>query len=175
MSATARVDARPRVRELAELGRPTLERLFCAGTEPHLDDLLGWEWRGTNPPELLRTIGFERFVKGFFDGGRGAEGYNVLCSQRDWSRRRFRGRDARHSYFRVVPTGARRPGCVLLDYAASDRNPALTPARLFRDFLVHPDPDDRDVLLGKAYLQTGALVPLSFFLLERDRRVESAP
>lgn len=175
MTAPARTAAGPRIRELAELGRPALERLFCAGTEPALEDLIGWEWHGTNPPAFLQKIGFERFVKGFFDAGRGAEGYNVLCSQRDWARRRFRGRDARHSYFRLVATGAGRPGCVLLDYAASERNPKLTPARLFRDFLVHPDPEDRDVLLGKAYLQGGTLVPLSFFLLERDRPIDETP
>lgn len=160
-----------RLRELAELSRPALERLHCAGTRPAVDDLVGWEFRGVNPPRFLQAVGAGRFVKGFAPGDLGAEGYNVLCSQRDWRRRRFRGRDLRHSWFRLVPAGGRHEGCVLLDYAAAERNPRFTPARLFRDFLVHPDPDDTDVLLGKAYLQLGRLVPLSFFLLERDRPI----
>lgn len=161
----------PRLGELTALPRRALERLFCAGTAPSIDDLVGWEFRGVNPPALLRAIGAGRFVKGFVRGELGAEGYNVLCSQGDWRRRRFRGRDLRHSWFRLVEASGRRAGCVLLDYAASARTARLSPARLFRDFLVHPDPDDRDVLLGKAYVQLGRLVPVSFFLLERDRPI----
>jgi hypothetical protein len=106
-----------------------------------------------------------------FGGAGGPEGYNVICSQRDWSRRRVRGKPLRHGWYTVRAASGRRSGCVELDYSASPRNAKLNPERLLRHFVVQPDPANPDLLLGKAYVKVGALVPVAFFVLERDRRI----
>lgn len=157
---------------LAELGgrsRTALERLFCNGTEPRIDDLLGWEFLGVVPGPIGKV--YEKFVKVFVATDDGPGGYNVVCSQKDWRRRRFRGGDLRHGYFDLRRATGHRTGCLLLDYGSPERNPTLYPARLFRDFVVHPDPHDRDLLLGKAFVKLGRLVPVGFFVCGRDRPV----
>lgn len=173
MTTTPDTEPSPALRAYAEMGRRHLEREFAAGAEPKIDDLVGWEWRGINPPAVLRAVGAGRFVKGFVEGPRGAEGYVLLASQRDWSRRMFRGRVIRHSHFDVRAATGRHRGTVLLDYGSHPRNPRGHPGRLLREFLVHPDPENRDVLLGKAFVDAGRLIPVSFYLLEREQRVEN--
>lgn len=159
--------------DLAKASTRELRRLHAAGAEPKLDDLAGWEWRGFNPPAFAKALGIQKFVKGFFRGPDGAEGYNVWASQRDWRRWQWRGRPARHGWYTVAPGVGRFVGTVLLDYGASRRNRKPNPERLLRDTLVHPDPEDRDLLLGLAYVKAGGLVPVSFFVLERDREVDT--
>lgn len=163
--------------ELARLPRRELERLYAAGAEPDAADLAGSEFRGFNPPTFARALRIEKFVKGFFRApdAPDVEGYNVWCSQRDWRRRRRNGRDLRHGFYVCRPASGHRKGCLLLDYGASSRNRRVNPERLLRDFLVHPDPDDRNLLLGKAYVAVGRLVPVSFFLLQRDRAPDQSP
>lgn len=160
----------PDLGDLRGASRRTLERLFCAGTAPDPDDLVGWEFRGTIPATLARTLRLNRFVKGFFrddDTPPGeAVGYNSFCGQRSWRRV-----GPRHGYFRVRPAVGRHEGSLLFDYADTPRNAAWNPERLFRDFVVHPDPENRDLVLGKAYLKVGPLVPASFFILDRDRKI----
>lgn len=160
--------------DLTRLGRRGLDRMLCAGTEPAVEELVGWEFLGTVGSRSTRLLGLRRFVKAFLpaEGPGRARGYNVLCRQRDWSKRTFRGRELRHSHF-VVRTGTgRHEGCVVLDYASSDRNPRWWPGRLFLDVLVLPDPEDTHLLLGKAYLRLGPRVPLAFFILERNRAID---
>lgn len=159
--------------DLSDLGRTprrALERLFAAGSLPDIDGLVGWEFRGFIPWVPAKAVRFQKFVKGFFrspDTPSGcAEGYNLFCSQRDWRRR---GR--RHGFYRIEPATGKFEGALLFDYAASERNSSANPERLFRDFVVHPDPDNEDLLLGKAFLKIGPLVPTAFFVLERDREV----
>jgi hypothetical protein len=151
---------------LAGAPRRTLERLFCAGSCPDADGLVGWEFHGFSPWLPARAVRFQRFVKGFFRGAGSVEGYNLFCSQRDWRRR-----GNRHGFYVVQPASGRRDGALVFDYRASERNRRLNPERLFRDFVVQPDPDNPDLLLGKAYLKVGPAVPTSFFVLERDRPV----
>jgi hypothetical protein len=156
--------------ELARCSTREFGRLHAAGSEPKIDDLVGWEFRGFNPPAFARVMGIQKFVKGFFAGTRGAEGYNVAVSPRDWKRMHWRGRDIRHGFYLVAPGSGKHAGTVFLDYGASPRNARPNPERLLRDFLVHPDPDNPDLLLGRAYAAIGGLVPLSFFILERERQ-----
>lgn len=157
---------------LARLPRRELERVFAAGEAPDIEGLVGWEFRGYNPPAFARALGIQRFVKGFFRGEAPpgeAEGYNMFASQRDWTPRTLRGHTWRHGFYLVRPARGRHAGTLELDYGASRRNAAVNPERLLRDYVVQPDPDNPHLLLGKAYLAMGALMPVSFFLLERER------
>lgn len=174
MSTAERTPPSAALRTLAGMGRRQLERVFAAGTEPDVADVVGWEWRGLNPPKLLRAVGAERFAKAFVVASRGPEGYNMLVSQRDWTRKTWRGRVLRHSWFDLRAGSGRHAGTLILDYGSHPRNARAYPGRLFRDIVVHPDPDDADLLLGKAYLHLGRLAPVTFFLLERDVRAPEA-
>lgn len=157
--------------ELASARRRDLRRWFRAGSRPDPEELTGWEYRGLIAGTIPRAVRFTRFVKGMRAGPRGPEGYNVFCSQRDWRRWGWRGRPLRHSWYDIRSTVWRGRGCVLLDYGSSPRNPRLLPTRLFRDLLVHPDPGEPGLVLGKAYLAVGIRIPLAFFVLERDRPI----
>jgi hypothetical protein len=157
--------------ELSGAGRRRLERLFAAGAMPDLDGLLDWQFRGLFPWKLARAVRAQRFVKRLQSGKDGAEGYNVLCSQRTGVPRQIRGRELRHGWFVARPARGRRTGTLLLDYGTSSHNRRMNPERMVRDYVVHPDPGNEDLLLGKAFVRR---VPMAFFLLERDRPVTQA-
>lgn len=155
------------IEELSSAGRRRLERLFAAGSMPDVDALLGWQFRGVVTSKVARAVRYKRFVKRLYDGEQGAEGYNVLCRNRDGIPRRIRGREMRHGWFVARPARGRRAGTLLFDYSAAPQNARANPERLVRDFVVHPDPRNGDLLLGKAFV---ARVPVAFFVLERDLR-----
>ena len=149
--------------ELARKDTQALEAIFAAGAAPRLESLPGWEWRGWNAPFFTKLLGIRKFIKGFFDGPAGVEGYNIPVRQGDfsesWSKK---GRP--FGFYNVSNAGA----SVLLDYGASPRNARWKPERVLRDFLVQPDPGNADLLLGKAYLDLcGPRVFSNFFILER--------
>lgn len=164
-----------RYEELAALPDRALEALLRAGRPPQ--DLAGWEFKGYNTPFFASLLGIRKFVKGFFQGN-GLEGYNIPVKQNgltgEWLHKP--SADAPHRFgFYVVGPGDLYQNSVLLDYGASPRNPSWKPERLLRDYLVQPDKDDPDILLGKAYLALGMRVPTSFFILQRLRRTDWSP
>jgi hypothetical protein len=60
----------------------------------------------------------------------------------------------------------------LLDYQRGPIGSPLHPGRVLKDFVVQLDPEDPDLLLGKAYAKVGPLsVFVSFFVLERYNRI----
>lgn len=170
-----------RYRELARLPGRELETLLRNGKAP--GSLAGWEFRGYNTPFFASLLGIRKFVKGFFMGN-GLEGYNIPVRQNgltgEWLHKPSAETPHRFGFYLVRGVRAEDadnlyPNAVLLDYGRSPRNPAWKPERVLRDYLVQPDPDNPDVLLGKAYLALGARIPTSFFILERLRRTEWAP
>ena len=155
-----------------------LKSLIAESAGPDLDSLAGSEWRGYNQPWVARLLGIRKFIKGFFAGERDVEGYNVPVQQNGfnepWIPKPSADRPKRYAYYVALQPGraawsrGRYAGAVLLDYGATHHGPRWGIERQLRDFLVKPDPSNPDLLLGRAYLEIGgALVPSSFFVLER--------
>ncbi|MDP7033029.1 MAG: hypothetical protein QF752_00910 [Planctomycetota bacterium] len=158
-----------------------LETLFQESRAPEMDSVVGWTFRGWNPPWFCRLIGISKFMKGFFRGESGVEGYNIPIRQNafeeEWVPKPSVDHPKRFGFYLVSEckpeSGRPHPDSLLLDYGASSRNFILDPSRKLRDFLVQIEPD---LLLGKAYLQLPAVrVPVSFFLLERHVRSDWEP
>lgn len=168
---------RPLFARMKEMSAAELDGLMAAGRAPSEESLAGWEFRGWNHPPALALLGIRKFVKGFFRAD-GLEGYNRPPRQ-DGFDAEWTGAGEPFGFYRV---GAPRapdllfPRSLLLDYGASPRNPSWKPERLLRDYLVQPDPNEPDVLLGLATLALGPARPATnFFLLERMRKAEWRP
>jgi hypothetical protein len=164
--------------ELARSSASELEGLLRSGQPPETQRLVGIEFRGANIGRLPRRLGLQKFIKGFFDGPDCVEGYNVTVSQNGlnapWSPMPSHAQPRRFGFYLVTPVrehqggrDTRYPNAVLLNYGASPRNPRLRVERALRDYLVIPDPERADVLLGKAYIAAGPLrLPVGFFVIE---------
>jgi len=169
---------------LARASLGELERALVRGATPELDALIGWEFRGINAtppgvPPIARLAGVQKFVKGMFraEDGR-ARGYNCPVVQNAldgrWQPRPVGGEPRRFGFFRIAPVDPtardnRYLHALLLDYGKGG-NPAWDPSRSLRDYLVQVEPDNPDLLLGKAYVAAGpARVAIGFFVLERWR------
>lgn len=177
-------EASSRGRALA--GRPAaeLERVMLRGAPPPLDDLAGWEFRGTNTPAWARVAGIQKFVKGFVRRPDGSvRGYNVVVAQdgldAPWRCLPDDAAPKRHGFYAVVPVDAAARDnaylhATLLDYGRGG-NRRWDPTAGLRDYLVQVDPGDPDLLLGKAYYALGGLrVAASYFVLERWRPAPDA-
>lgn len=175
----------PRYQELTRLSGAELERLFSAGTAPALESLAGWEWRGWNVPWFAKLLGIKKFIKGFFAGPGGVEGYNIPPRQNrlteDWEALPCAEAPKRFGFYLVAAVDPKSVdnlylNALLLDYGASPRNGWYRPERVLRDYLVQPDPKNPDLLIGKAYLALGGpRVPSNFFIIERLRKTEWKP
>lgn len=177
------MEAGIRFLELARMRDEDLERLFASARGPDLDSLAGCEWRGYNTPWFAAALGIRKFIKGFFRLDRGVEGYNIPVVQNGlegpWLAKPSRENPKRFGFYLVgrVNPGSRDslyPAALLLDYGASPRNPWYRVERVLRDYLVQ-DPQNRDILIGKAYLALGPRVPSNFFLLEKLRPTAWSP
>jgi hypothetical protein len=166
--------SRPAFEQLARSSSRDLEAALRAGVAPDLSRLAGTEWRGWNTTWRTALLGIRKFGKGFFQGGRGLEGYNVRMRQdglgAPWTPKSSPENPKRWAFYVIEPPDASRryANAALIDYGKSRRNTRWSAPRLLRDFLVQPDPSNPDLFLGKAYLNIfGALVPSNFFVLER--------
>jgi hypothetical protein len=162
-----------------------LEIVLQRGVMPDLDDLAGWQFRGTNTPGWAKLAGIKKFMKGFFrkqpsgDDAGGVYGYNCPIVQnrldQPWIAKPDDAAPKRFGFYKVEPVDptARDNAylhAVLLDYGKGD-NQAWDPTRGLRDYLVQVDAGNNDLYLGKAYYAVGPLrVATSFFVLERYRR-----
>lgn len=161
------------LRRLAALPEAELTALYARSPGADPAALAGTLWGGWNVRWFTRLAGIQKFVKGFFAGPDGLEGYNIPARQdgleAPWARCPSERAPQRFGFYTVRP--APRPGlaapALLLDYGASARNALWRPERLLRDWLVRPEPSEPDVLLGRAYLRLGGLVHSNFFVLQR--------
>ncbi len=155
-----------------------LEEVLRSGKAPDLDEIAGWEFKGFNTMDLTGLIGIRKFKKGFYRDGDAVRGYNVKVEQGGglldpWVDIVKKGDSVKHGWYDVYPVRPEEvddeyPDSVLLNYA-SERNPRADPSRFLRDYLVQVNPDDQDLLLGKAYVALGSKrVFVSFFVLERE-------
>jgi hypothetical protein len=164
--------------ELASSSDERLEDALRRGQAPSRDALAGFEFNGFNTPAFSRLLGFQKFVKGFFEDPEGKlVGYNLFVEDpragitAPWVPKDGGGPEKRHGFYDVVPVTPGRygdyPNAVLLDYG-SGRNHKLNPESRIRDFLVQVDPENPRLLLGKAYIDLGATRVFSnFFVLSR--------
>ena len=168
-----------RFRELAQFSNTQLETILRASKGPVLESLVGFEWSGFNTSWRLKAMGLQKFIKGFFQEGMRVEGYNIPVQQNGldapWLDRPTPESPKRFAFYLVTQVDQESvdnlyPKAILLDYGASLRNATYGMERLIRDYLVQPDSDNPDLLLGKAYLAVGPLrLPSNFFVLERSR------
>ena len=155
----------------------TLDKIFAASPAPAFDALVGFEWRGWNTDPNLKYLGLKKFIKAFFRAEHGDEGCNVKVFQNaladPWKPRTRRGKLDAFAFYLVRSQDertrlARNPRALLIDYAASRRNPVYHVERTIRDYLVQPYAEDRDTMLGRAYVGIGrARFASSFFVIER--------
>ncbi|MEO1268405.1 MAG: hypothetical protein AAFX99_09915 [Myxococcota bacterium] len=157
-----------------------LEAVFVRGLQPDLDQLIGWEFRGTNHPAWASAVGIRKFIKGFWRTRDGlAKGYNCPVVQdgltKPWRARPLDHDPKRFGFYRVDPVDAASRDnaylhALLLDYGRGG-NPWFDPSAGLRDYLVQVAPHNPDLLLGKAYYALGpARVPTNFFILQRHRK-----
>lgn len=173
--------------ELTRSSADVLEVLLRNGQPPSVEALVGFEFRGANIGAVPRRLGLQKFIKGFFDGPDSVEGYNIPVDQdgldAPWTPKPHHEQPHRFGFYLVSPVRAHRrgldsryPNAMLLDYGASLRNPRTRIERVLRDYLVVPDPNRSDVLLGKAYFAAGvARLPVGFFVIERLRPTDWHP
>jgi hypothetical protein len=154
-----------------------LEEVMLAGKAPDLTKIAGWEFRGYNSMDLTTVLGFRKFKKGFYKDADGVKGYNVKVKQNGlidpWVDIIKKGNSVKHGWYDVYPVRAEEvdslyPDALLLNYN-SERNPVVDPSRVLRDYLVQADPDNPDLLLGKAYVAAGSKrIFVSYFVLGRE-------
>lgn len=163
-----------------------LEQMLVNGTAPTFDELVGWEYDGTNVGFIPGLLGIRKFRKGFYRGKnlveKGPEpcihGYNIPVKQTGVdSPHQAKPSDEnpkRFGFYRVYaakesPSFSRYPNALLLDYGMGANG--LDPSRFLKDYLVKIHADSTEVLLGKAYLNLGLIKPfVGFFLLQRRRQ-----
>lgn len=168
---------------LARLSSSELESLLLRSITPDPARLLGWEFRGFshNPITLLARA--RRFRKAFLpDPAYPSEpsfllGYNVAVHPGlitdPYTAAPSEGHPFHHSFYHVrpcpiAPLDHLYPHALFLNYFTPPQNPSLQPTRLLRSYLAQPDPQNPDLLLGKAYLALHDLrLPAGFFVLER--------
>jgi hypothetical protein len=163
--------------------------MFMSGTAPKFEDLVDWDFTGFNPYAHLKLLGIQRFVKGFFQKAGEAPpskveriyGYNIFCSSKApegvWQTMPSEDTPQRHGFYDVYNEGpgSKFPHSLMLHYGVPENHNA-NPERLIRDYLVQVNPNDPDLLLGKAFLQLGPVrVHSNFFILQRYRQHHYRP
>ncbi|MBI4348238.1 MAG: hypothetical protein HY553_15460 [Elusimicrobia bacterium] len=174
-----------RYERLARASDRELEEHLRGGRPPDAPSVAGYEWRGYNTAPFTAVLGIRKFIKGFFAGPGGLEGYNIPVKQNGlngpWLHRPHPEHPRRFGFYRVARVQADAKdslylNAVLLDYGASPRNFRLAPERVLRDYLVQPFQDDPDLLLGKAYVALGPCrVASNFFVLGRLAATDWSP
>lgn len=174
--------------ELTSKTPAELRKLHSEGTPPSLDKLKGWEFRGMNVLPayahfymwITRNV---RFIKCFFEsedaGPDRLRGYNLLVTNGKvtdpWTCRPNEEKPGRMGHYLVSAkrdTGkpkfiAEHPNAVFLDYDIPDNN--LFSGRTLDDYVVKPDPDDDDLMVGVAYIELGPIRLPFPFVIERYR------
>ncbi|WP_419167131.1 GMC family oxidoreductase N-terminal domain-containing protein [Candidatus Palauibacter sp.] len=164
-----------------------LDSIFLSGTAPKLEEVLRQEFQGWNVSKLSRLIRQQKFKKGFFgerDGGPEVSssraqlwGYNVTVKQDGlqarWQPLPCAEHPKRHLFFGVKQSvnvdGARYSNTLVIDYQLW--NQQLFPKLALRlvDYLVCPNRNDPELVLGVSYWQWGVVaIRLSHFVLRRD-------
>lgn len=170
----------PTFQSLSSAPNDELESLMKTSPVPTAASLAGFDFRGWNVQKAASILGIRKFIKGFFrDPAKAADfGYNMPVVQNGfeepWQPKLKDGKETRYFFFGVLPGSAVDdavyPTTLVVDYRKWKANFPLSPPTYTVDYLVNPDPANRDLVLGKSYLQVLGLKPfLGFFIIERLR------
>lgn len=159
-----------------------LEPLMASAAAPTASELVGYEFRGWNIQSLTKLLQTQKFIKGFYEedvaGNATSWGYNMPVQQnkpdQPWLPKLKNNQPIRYFFFRVLPGPSLRdaiyPRTLVIDYRQWPEYFILHPVRYTVDYLVYPEPTNRDLILGKSYAQIGFIRPfLGFFILARLR------
>jgi len=154
-----------------------LKALMNKGKEPSKEFLDGHLFRGLNVGFLPRLIGRRKFIKSFYK----KRGLFLIGSNL-----RVKQNDPDEEYIKLLKGGGPRPEGYFLVESAKDNtkwnhyqdaaflsygrgnNAWYQPAKLLRDYLVNPFPENGNILLGHAYFAIGPFqVSFGFFVLEK--------
>jgi hypothetical protein len=166
--------------ELTKYDNRRLDPLMVSGTVPTLADVVGYEFRGWNIQGLTEVLGTRKFIKGFYTDDPAAPtawGYNMPVEQngreKPWVPKRKNGEPIRYYFFRLLPgpkvKDAIYSRTLVVDYRQWPGYSPFNPVRYTVDYLVYPDPANRDLIVGKSYAQLGSSIRplLGFFILFR--------
>ena len=67
--------------QLERASKRELETVFLRGSQPDLDQLVGWQFRGCNHPTWAYAAGIKKFIKGFYRDHGEVFGYNCPVEQ----------------------------------------------------------------------------------------------
>lgn len=161
---------------LALWGTDNLEKkkLMRDGRQP--ETFVGSEFMGLNTGFLPKLFGFQKFIKTFYLKDTLTFGNNFRVKQNNPESeyvKLFKDyQPVPQGHFLVVSAKDRDKwnhysDAVFLDYGIIN-NAWYQPARLLRDYLVQPFPENPGILLGHAYFAVGPFqISGAFFVLER--------
>lgn len=172
-------EASSEFRKMGSRSRSELEAIIQHGEAPEATSMVGWEYRGMNTGPLVKYVGLQKFIKGFFNQPDATiMGYNIAVRQNGvgapWVSKSINAAPGKFGFYRVCKVDItsmdnRYVNAILLDYSKG-RNGAFNIIGLLRDYLVRIERGSDDLLLGKAYLAIGRKrVMLGYFVLERLR------
>jgi hypothetical protein len=173
--------------ELIEFNNDQLGQLMVAGGTPAIDELIGYEYRGYNIQAATKFLGTRKFKKGFFgNAGEGhAWGYNMPVTQNGkaepWLAVPNEENPQRYFFFGVLPAGApgydkRYAHSLIIDYSLWGDYFFLNPARYTVDYMIYPNPDNRDLMVGKSDFVNGPVrFFLGYFIIERHNKSNYTP
>lgn len=164
--------------DLTLASKEDLEKYMRKGQTPDVRKLIGYQFKGYNTLDLTTVLGFRKFKKGFFaeeepkHARASIWGYNMDVQQNGLGEPWIPKDKAPYGFYRVYPVDPGEkdnllPNALLLNYGQG-KNPAVDPSGFLRDYLVQVDPENDDLLLGKAYVALGSFrLFVSYFVLER--------
>jgi choline dehydrogenase-like flavoprotein len=174
--------------QLTEFSNERLEDLVRIGSTPRIDDVVGYEYRGFNLQPATKIIGTRKFKKGFYaayPGANHAWGYNMPIVQNlkdePWVAVPNEENPRRYFFFKILPAGApgydrRYAHTLIVDYSKWDGYFLLNPARYTVDYLVYPDPENRDLMVGRSDFVMGPIrFFMGYFILERHNQSNFVP
>ncbi len=171
--------------DLCTSSKAQLEQYLKDAKAPALESLSGYEFRGYNvlaahEKAVMSLLGGLRFIKCFFPAkgtaasGTQLQGYNLKIKNgglnEPWTAIPNEEKPNRLGYYKAYPTRNRPgenpyPNAMFLDYAQPENG--LFTGKTIDDYVVQPDIENPDLLIGKAYTRLGFMTPTTYFILER--------
>jgi hypothetical protein len=161
---------------LAGQPRHVLEEVLRSGAAIKSADVVGFEFKGWNLNPMTSFLGVRKFKKGFYRDRKTniAWGYNVRVRQgridEPWVALPSEDHPRRFYFFGVSDPapGNRYPNALVVNYRQWPGNRPINPVRYMVDYIAAANPTNRDLALGKSYLESPIVtIVLGFFVLER--------
>lgn len=172
--------------ELATSSFSKLEEIMKQGLEVDVKDVIWYQFKGYNVNNITRLGGFQKFIKVFYEGKENGKkfigGYNVKVVQNKLTDKWIKkGTDSLNpptqGWYKVYSAKKDKvdnfyKNSLLINYKYG-HNPLWDVSRTLRDYIVWAEKDNKNLLVGKAYVAIGPLrIPGGFFILERLEKLE---